>query len=658
MASTNFKTNGHQASAPPLSSAQAAAATVSARQHEAKRRRWQEQCRVVRLRGHATRDPSGAEDGQESIPAFEMLVVGCGGGPLETNLSSYLVKPYATKWADGCTSLEAGSTIGALASLIETQPYAFADFGLKIGVDLHEQASDTNYNLDSTTTPPSKRSRKEAKGKRAVGVGREGGGKAAGKIWDMVRCFAISHAHLDHIQGLIISSGASLSPRPVYGTSRTLANLDNVFDGGVWPRLVGWESDGKTAGRAYLYREIPRPNGEWSPLSPSLSFEAMPISHGMDPSFFHPPKNQPTTVSSGTDAASTSKAPAETECYDSTAFFVRESVTGQNYEFLFYGDVEPDSISKRPLNLAVCKVAAPRVVAGKLSTIFLECSYPTSQPTDKLWGHLSPPFMMEELLVLRDQVVQYRIEHEGWSKEKAQMQPLKGVTIVIIHIKDDILSFPSPDSSRSPSPHLDQSTGHSNFSGNSLSPFVPSAMSHHAPLSLSPPIPALPFHRHSIVGSMMPYSLTKPISALSLAGDGEGETSGTFSPPPKDDGLGSRRSSLPANLSGLTMSRKATIRAMVGETTAPPDPAYPIVTYGGQNAESTSAYDDGTSEMDSLCECDFIEEETVHERIERELNELEREAQTGVSFLRATQGMRLANLRESRSNPILKKPEK
>ncbi|SCV67298.1 BQ2448_5944 [Microbotryum intermedium] len=633
MASPNVRVNGYHVDVPPSSSAPAA----MARQQEAKRRRWQEQCRVVRLRGHATHNGTGTADVQESTPAFEMLVVGCGGGPLETNLSSYLVKPYSTKWADGCTSLEAGSTIGALANLIETQPYAFADFGLKIGVDLHEQPSDSNHDSDSTTTPPRKRARKEAKGKRAVGVGREGGGKAAGKIWDMVRCFAISHAHLDHIQGLIISSGASLSPRPVYGTSRTLANLDNVFDGGVWPRLVGWESDGKTAGRAYLYRKIPKPDGEWSPLSPSLSFEAMPISHGMDPSFFHPPKPQPAASSSDAGVASTSDVPTQMECYDSTAFFVRESITGQNYEFLFFGDVEPDSISKRPLNLAVCKVAAPRIVAGKLSTIFLECSYPTSQPTDKLWGHLSPPFLMEELLVLRDQVVEHRIKHEGWSTEQAQIQPLKGVTIVIIHIKDDILSFPSPDPSRSPSPPLDQS-GHSSFSGNSLSPFAPSSTTLHTPLSLSPPMPALPIHRHSIVGSIVPYSLTTPISALSLAADGKGEAS-TTSPPPKDDGLEPRRSSLPANLSGVTMSRKAAIQAIMGTESI--DPAYPIVTDGDQYDEFATACDDGASERESICENEHLQEETVHERIERELNELEREAQTGVSFVRATQGMRL-----------------
>jgi hypothetical protein len=37
-----------------------------------------------------------------------------------------------------------------------------------------------------------------------------------------------------------------------------------------------------------------------------------------------------------------------------------------------------------------------------------------------------------------------------------------------------------------------------------------------------------------------------------------------------------------------------------------------------------------------------MEEETTHERIERELNELEEERRTGVRFLLAEQGMRIA----------------
>lgn len=47
---------------------------------------------------------------------------------------------------------------------------------------------------------------------------------------------------------------------------------------------------------------------------------AYPLSHGMDPSHSHS---------------------EESECYDSTAFFIREENTGKGKEVLFFGDVEP-----------------------------------------------------------------------------------------------------------------------------------------------------------------------------------------------------------------------------------------------------------------------------------------------------------------------------
>lgn len=66
-----------------------------------------------------------------------------------------------------------GSTIGALAHLVERNPYAFEGFGLGIGVDADE--------LEEAAQG-------RAGKKKQVGVGREGGGKAAGRIWDMIRC--------------------------------------------------------------------------------------------------------------------------------------------------------------------------------------------------------------------------------------------------------------------------------------------------------------------------------------------------------------------------------------------------------------------------------------------------------------------------------------
>lgn len=60
---------------------------------------------------------------------------------------------------------------------MERNPYAFEGFGLGIGVDA-EQLVDGAQG--------------RAGAKKQVGVGREGGGKAAGRIWDMIRCVSLS----------------------------------------------------------------------------------------------------------------------------------------------------------------------------------------------------------------------------------------------------------------------------------------------------------------------------------------------------------------------------------------------------------------------------------------------------------------------------------
>ena len=41
-------------------------------------------------------------------PSFDMLVLGCGGGPVEDNLSAYLVKPKHQPWEDGFLSVDGG----------------------------------------------------------------------------------------------------------------------------------------------------------------------------------------------------------------------------------------------------------------------------------------------------------------------------------------------------------------------------------------------------------------------------------------------------------------------------------------------------------------------------------------------------------------------
>jgi hypothetical protein len=83
---------------------------------------------------------------------------------------------------------------------------------------------------------------------------------------------------------------------------------------------------------------------------------------------------------------------------DSTAFFLTNKQTGM--DVLFFGDVEPDCISRSPRNKKVWSYAAHRFARGKLNAVFLECSFPAAQPVEFLWGHLSTHHLVDELVVL------------------------------------------------------------------------------------------------------------------------------------------------------------------------------------------------------------------------------------------------------------------
>lgn len=65
-------------------------------------------------------------------------------------------------------------------------------------------------------------------------------------------------------------------------------------------------------------------------------------------------------------------------------------------------------MSKSPRNRQVWSHAAERFAEGKLSAIFLECSFPKNHPTEFLYGHLSVEHLFDELRVLAQMVKRYR----------------------------------------------------------------------------------------------------------------------------------------------------------------------------------------------------------------------------------------------------------
>lgn len=130
--------------------------------------------------------------------------------------------------------------------------------------------------------------------------------------------------------------------------------------------------------------------------------------------------------------------------YDGACFFIRHDPT--NHEFIFFGDVEPDSISGEQRNIAVWRAAAPKI-PHTISTIFIECSYQTGRPDGQLWGHLSPEHLVQELLALATEVVFARQARQSRSGSSSRMRQhslppdvlrgaLEGVKVYIMHCKE------------------------------------------------------------------------------------------------------------------------------------------------------------------------------------------------------------------------------
>lgn len=69
----------------------------------------------------------------------------------------------------------------------------------------------------------------------------------AGYLGSFAHSFVLSHAHLDHILGMVLGSASLPGKRKVYGLKGTLENLMAVFNGKIWPKLASWGDDGGPA---------------------------------------------------------------------------------------------------------------------------------------------------------------------------------------------------------------------------------------------------------------------------------------------------------------------------------------------------------------------------------------------------------------------------
>lgn len=183
-------------------------------------------------------------------------------------------------------------------------------------------------------------------------------GTATDVLRKNIRGYLISHAHLDHLSGLIINSPDD-SAKNIYGLDYCLEVLkDKYFTWKSWANFAN-EGDQPALGK-YHYTTL-TPGIETPLQNTAMQVTAFVLSHSNP--------------------------------YQSTAFLVRHKET----YVLYLGDTGADSVEHSDKLHQLWEQVAPLMKAKKLKALFIETSFTNEQPDKQLFGHLTPHWLMEEL---------------------------------------------------------------------------------------------------------------------------------------------------------------------------------------------------------------------------------------------------------------------
>ncbi|QKX61895.1 uncharacterized protein TRUGW13939_09051 [Talaromyces rugulosus] len=357
--------------------------------------------------------------------AFQVIVLGPTGGPKEDAVTGLLVRSTSTEWSkSSVVAVDAGTLLaGIIRTLsehisIDNNGKAVVKDGPFVGMKLRHITAQAN---------------------------------AAYIFREVIASVLITHPHLDHLSGLAINTPlveASNGPKTVAALPSAISAMKNhMFNDVIWPNLS--DEDGG-AGLITYQRLVEGGNprfgrGEsrgYVRACDGLVTKCLSVSHGRCRQQFNAETGRHHRVGSSVFAADSVVMPARTLSLDhgdgsfysparsphlgasvtaspakdnnwavveSSAFFIRDDVTGS--EIIIFGDIEPDSVSLEPRNKRVWEIAGPKIAAGTLRAIFIECSYNDSVDDETLYGHLCPRHLIAELKVLATKVDEAQSPH-------------------------------------------------------------------------------------------------------------------------------------------------------------------------------------------------------------------------------------------------------
>ncbi|KAI5950680.1 PDE1 [Candida theae] len=250
-------------------------------------------------------------------------------------------------------------------------------------------------------------------------------------LFNKLNNFLITHPHLDHVSSLVINSAGftvNNPPKQVYGSKYTINSLQqHYFNGIVWPNMPSFD----ILELAPLEFDITHKIGNYD-------VQMFPVSHGelnMIESKKGGRHSSITTIPAGVNEthytmASTHRKSSDPDVhhYQSTSFLISKN----DAYLLVFGDFESDMVSKLQRNLKIWQSVAPLVLGHKLKGVVLECSNAKETDPNKLYGHLTPKHVIYELNQLNQECKKL-----GGSDVEV---PLKGLNVIINHVKEPILS--------------------------------------------------------------------------------------------------------------------------------------------------------------------------------------------------------------------------
>lgn len=173
-----------------------------------------------------------------------------------------------------------------------------------------------------------------------------------------IKAYLISHAHLDHVAGLIINAPADIQ-KTIYASTYVIDVLTNNYF--TWKNWANFTDQGEKPQLNTYHFEVLKPQKE------------RPIAN--------------------TDFYVTDFTLSHSNPYESNAFLIRF----KNSYILYIGDTGADSIEISSDLDRLWKSVAPFIKTKQLKAIFLEVSFPNSQLDSKLFGHLKPALFYEEI---------------------------------------------------------------------------------------------------------------------------------------------------------------------------------------------------------------------------------------------------------------------